>query len=48
METSTQPIRVIISDCDFNLAMSIDKLTKKHRKATRMCITPWSCPSTAS
>ena len=27
-KTSTQPIRVIISDCDFNLAMSIDKLTK--------------------
>ena len=34
-KTSTQPIRVIISDCDFNLAMSIDKLTKKHREGDK-------------
>ena len=34
-KTSTQPIRVNISDCDFNLAMSIDKLTKKHREGDR-------------
>ena len=31
----TQPIRVIISDCDFNLAMSIDKLTRKHREGDK-------------
>ena len=34
-KTSNQPIRVIISDCDFNLAMSIDKLAKKHREGDR-------------
>ena len=34
-KTSTQPIRVIISDCDFNLAMSIDKLTRKHREGDK-------------
>ena len=34
-KTSNQPIRVIISDCDFNLAMSIDRLAKKHREGDR-------------
>ena len=34
-KTSTQPIRVIISDCDFNLAMSIEKLTRKHREGDK-------------
>ena len=34
-KTSTQPICVIISDCDFNLAMSIDKLTRKHREGDK-------------
>ena len=29
---STQPIRVIVSDCDFNLAMSIDCLKHRHRE----------------
>lgn len=29
---STQPIRVIVSDCDFNLAMSIDSLKHRHRE----------------
>ncbi len=37
-KTSTQPIRVIISDCDFNLAMSIDKLTRKHREGGQGCV----------
>lgn len=27
-----QPIRVIVSDCDFNLAMTIDSLTYSHRE----------------
>lgn len=27
---SQRPIRVIISDCDFNMAMSIDNLSRKH------------------
>lgn len=31
-QDSGQPIRVIISDCDFNLAMSIDTLTQKQRE----------------
>lgn len=29
---SSQPIRVIISDCDFNLAMSIDEITGRYRE----------------
>lgn len=29
---STQPIRVIVSDCDFNLAMSIDRLDYSYRE----------------
>ena len=47
-KTSTQPIRVIISDCDFNLAMSIDKLTKKHREGDRDVYYTLSCLNTAS
>ncbi len=31
-KSKPQPIRVIISDCDFNLAMSIDSLTYSHRE----------------
>lgn len=34
-KSSTQPIRVIISDCDFNLAMSIDELTESHREGDK-------------
>lgn len=31
-KNSGQPIRVIISDCDFNLAMGIDSLTRRNRE----------------
>lgn len=31
-QNSGQPIRVIISDCDFNMAMSIDSLTRQYRE----------------
>lgn len=34
-KSKPQPIRVIISDCDFNLAMSIDSLTYGHREGDR-------------
>lgn len=34
-KSSTQPIRVIISDCDFNLAMSIDSLSYSHREGDK-------------
>lgn len=32
---STQPIRVIVSDCDFNLAMSIDRLQYSHHEGDK-------------
>lgn len=31
-KSKTQPIRVIISDCDFNLAMTIDSLAYSHKE----------------
>lgn len=34
-KSKPQPIRVIISDCDFNLAMSIDNLTYSHREGDK-------------
>lgn len=34
-KNSGQPIRVIISDCDFNLAMSIDSLKHRHREGDK-------------
>lgn len=34
-KSQPQPIRVIISDCDFNLAMSIDELTEIHREGDK-------------
>ncbi len=34
-KSKTQPIRVIISDCDFNLAMTIDNLAQKHQEGDK-------------
>ena len=34
-KSKTQPIRVIISDCDFNLAMTIDSLTYSHKEGDK-------------
>ncbi len=34
-KSKPQPIRVIISDCDFNLAMTIDSLTYSHKEGDK-------------